>query len=476
MKYQIKVILFLLSLQISLAAAVYYVPTPQCPTIQAGLDSCTANDTVLVAPGTYFENLVWPATQGIDLLGELGFDSTIIDGGGIGRVISLETGVDTSTVISGFTIRNGYSSPSGGVRCANNSNPIIKYNLITNNVSEQSAGGIGCNNSSPIISQNTIEYNTAQGSSGDQIGGGGIGVGYNSFPVIKENIIKNNVSLGPGGGLATGYNSSCQIVGNIISENTAEMGGGIACAFDDFSLLENNEIKLNTANQGGGIWCRASSSFFNNIIEDNTALLGGGMFFYSDLSLVEENQIKGNTATSGNGGGIYCRTGSVTQIHLNGICNNNGHGIYNEDPGVTVPADNNWWGDPSGPYHPVTNPGGTCNAVGDYVNYIPWSNNPPVGLSVVNVETIADQFVLYQNYPNPFNPSTTISFYLPKNSEVTLKIFNIIGEEVSTLIATSLPSGSYTYQWDASGMASGVYLYRLEAEGYVEIRKMALMK
>ncbi|UCF62929.1 MAG: right-handed parallel beta-helix repeat-containing protein, partial [bacterium] len=407
---------------------------------------------------------------------ELGSDSTIIDGGGVGRVISVETGVDTTTVVSGFTMRNGYSSPSGGIRCANNSSPIIKYNLITNNVSVLSAGGIGCNNSSPIIFQNTIEYNTAQGSSGDQIGGGGIGVGYNSSPVIKENIIRNNVSLGPGGGLATGYNSSCLIEGNTISENTAEVGGGIACAFDDFSLLENNEIKLNTATQGGGIWCRASCSFFKNIIEDNTALYGGGMFFYSDLSLVEENQIRGNTATSGNGGGIYCQSASVTEIHRNHICENNGHGIFNEYSSITIPADSNWWGDPSGPYHPVTNPGGTCNAVSDYVDYVPWSSIPPVGLSENTVETIAGQFLLHQNYPNPFNPITTITFYLPKNSKVTLKVFNMIGQEVSALLATSLPPGSYTCEWNASDMASGMYLYRLEAEGYEETRKMVLMK
>ncbi len=89
---------------------------------------------------------------------------------------------------------------------------------------------------------------------------------------------------------------------------------------------------------------------------------------------------------------------------------------------------------------------------------------------------IPDHFTLYQNYPNPFNPITTIEFDLPKTSEVCLKVLNILGEEVTTLLSASLLSGSYKYEWDASNLASGVYLYRLQAGDYVQTRKMVLMK
>jgi photosystem II stability/assembly factor-like uncharacterized protein len=85
------------------------------------------------------------------------------------------------------------------------------------------------------------------------------------------------------------------------------------------------------------------------------------------------------------------------------------------------------------------------------------------------------KFTLSQNYPNPFNPITTIEFNLPKNSEVALKIFNILGEEVATLVSDRLSAGSYTYEWDASNLASGIYLYRLQAGSYIETRKMVLM-
>jgi photosystem II stability/assembly factor-like uncharacterized protein len=83
---------------------------------------------------------------------------------------------------------------------------------------------------------------------------------------------------------------------------------------------------------------------------------------------------------------------------------------------------------------------------------------------------------LEQNYPNPFNPSTTIEFDLPKTSEVTLKIFNILGEEIATLVSDRLTAGNYSYEWDAGNMSSGVYLYRLEAGEYVETLKMVLMR
>ena len=89
---------------------------------------------------------------------------------------------------------------------------------------------------------------------------------------------------------------------------------------------------------------------------------------------------------------------------------------------------------------------------------------------------LSRNFHLHQNYPNPFNPSTTIEFDMPKTSEVTLKIFNILGEEVATLLSASLLSGSHSVEWDASSLASGVYLYRLKAEDYVETRKMILMR
>ena len=109
--------------------------------------------------------------------------------------------------------------------------------------------------------------------------------------------------------------------------------------------------------------------------------------------------------------------------------------------------------------------------------YLFWQKDTSVVVGIeVSESALPRTYELYQNYPNPFNPVTVIKFDLPKTSQVSLKIFNILGEEVTTLVSGQLLSGSYQYEWDASGLASGVYLYRIEAEDFVETRKMILMR
>ena len=85
-------------------------------------------------------------------------------------------------------------------------------------------------------------------------------------------------------------------------------------------------------------------------------------------------------------------------------------------------------------------------------------------------------FALQQSYPNPFNPSTQIRYELPHASYVTLKVFNTLGQEVSTLVDEHRPAGVHTIRFDASGLVSGVYLYRLEAGNFVQARKMLILK
>ena len=85
-------------------------------------------------------------------------------------------------------------------------------------------------------------------------------------------------------------------------------------------------------------------------------------------------------------------------------------------------------------------------------------------------------YSLDQNYPNPFNPSTTINFSIPQNAHVTLKIFNVLGKEVGTLLDQEVPSGNHEVQFDATGIPSGVYFYTLTAGNFVESKKMMLMK
>lgn len=107
----------------------------------------------------------------------------------------------------------------------------------------------------------------------------------------------------------------------------------------------------------------------------------------------------------------------------------------------------------------------------------------PVGISEI-IKTNTDKYLLFQNYPQPFNPSTKIRYYLPHGSFVTIKIFDILGNEVSTLVNDNLPTGSHENYFNATGLPSGIYFYRLQAINsttgskpvFIKTRKMVLLR
>ncbi|HLF15630.1 MAG TPA: alpha/beta fold hydrolase [Bacteroidota bacterium] len=108
-----------------------------------------------------------------------------------------------------------------------------------------------------------------------------------------------------------------------------------------------------------------------------------------------------------------------------------------------------------------------------------WIEMPIVGPALttdIDEELLPQEFALGQNYPNPFNPATIFSFRLSKGSFVTLKIFDLLGREVSAIVSGYLPAGEHSRRWDAAGLAGGVYLYRLHSEGNTATKKLVLLK
>ena len=91
-------------------------------------------------------------------------------------------------------------------------------------------------------------------------------------------------------------------------------------------------------------------------------------------------------------------------------------------------------------------------------------------------ETIPTVFKLEQNYPNPFNPSTKIKFAVPEKSNVLIKVYDILGSEVATLVNEEMDAGWYENNFNAAGLSSGVYLFRMEAGSYVSTKKMILLR
>jgi hypothetical protein len=86
------------------------------------------------------------------------------------------------------------------------------------------------------------------------------------------------------------------------------------------------------------------------------------------------------------------------------------------------------------------------------------------------------QFSLLPNYPNPFNPSTTFSFGIPTRSHVRLNVFDLLGREVASVVSEEMPAGTYTRQWNAAGLPSGVYFYRLQAGSFNETKRLLLLR
>ncbi|MCB0259741.1 MAG: T9SS type A sorting domain-containing protein, partial [Calditrichaeota bacterium] len=99
----------------------------------------------------------------------------------------------------------------------------------------------------------------------------------------------------------------------------------------------------------------------------------------------------------------------------------------------------------------------------------------PVAVTVLD-NAVPESFRLYQNYPNPFNPATTIAFDLPESGKVKLTVFDVLGREVKTLLNGRRNAGSYEVSFDASDLASGVYIYRLSTQQRALARRMLLVK
>jgi len=304
-------------------ATVWYVhPDSTFNCIQDYLDSCATGDTVLVGPGVYYENIIWPNMQGINLISELGPDTTIIDGDSIGRVIGIFTGVGPATLINGFTVRNGYladTNECGAGICCENSSPTIANNVITGNRVNGDAfgGGVVClGNSAPTIAGNNISENG--GGVHDGVSGGGIACADSSAPVISDNTITGNYATVAGGGIYCRNNCTPTITNNFIADNSTGacmcgwIGGGIACGYGSAPVITDNTITGNYANHGGGIGYDNSEPIITgNDITGNTGYCGGGIYCHQSSATISNNIISNDTAVW-RGGGIYCYECSPT--------------------------------------------------------------------------------------------------------------------------------------------------------------------
>ncbi|MCK4359814.1 MAG: PKD domain-containing protein, partial [Candidatus Cloacimonetes bacterium] len=355
-------------------------------TIQLAIDYAFDGNIVLVQPGTYVENINFIGkniTVGSLFLttGDSTYISqTIIDGNQNGHVVTFNSGEDSTALLIGFTITNGYSSGSvpenngGGIFCYS-SNPCIEYVNINGNIAHYgSGGGISIQISNAVLNNVTICNNTAQGTIYGYGGGGGIFCGYDSNPILTDVIITGNTAI-TGGGIKFS-SADVPILNNVsITGNTAtNSGGGIFCYYSNPSF-NNVIINENTAtNAGGGFRCQSSPNpnLTNVLISCNNASNGGGFYSSSSGPSLTNVTISGNNANN-NGGGIYSALNTITSIVLiNSIVsyNTGNYGMYNDpdDPGILSISYSDFWDNEEGNFYNCGDSVGintTTNANGD---------------------------------------------------------------------------------------------------------------
>ncbi len=439
------------------------------PTIQAGIDSAANGDTVLVAPGTYFENIILDAkniTLGSWFLtsGDTSYISqTIIDGGGQ-SVIQIRNTVADSTVIMGFTIQNG---PDGitpfskfqllhnriincvdGVDYESGSGGVCRNNLFENNLDD----GIDLDDDVDIlIENNTIRNNNDDGIemrlhrySGPDLtviirwneiyGNGEDGIQLIDYPdvsnrtiFIERNLIYDNAMAGLG----------CMSNGNTIENYEG-------AAIPEPIFLTNNVID----NHNHGVTGGANLKALNNIIVNSTVL---GMKNVSDSSLVSFSSFFQNDTTFEN-----CNIDSASIFYTDPMLNTD-YTLRATSPCIDA-------GSPT-----CIDPDGTTCDIG--VFYFDQQTT-----EVMETDVAPEGYALHANYPNPFNPSTTIQFVIANQSMVKLKVFDILGRGIATLVDEELPAGAHEVIFEAKDLPSGFYFYRLETEAFVKTRRLILLK
>ncbi len=261
------------------------VPTDQ-PTIQAGIDAAVDSDRVLVAPGSYVEN--------IDFLGKAisvtgaGADMTVIDGGQSGSVVTFANGETQATLLEGFTIRNGSGTPG---------------------TLNSHGGGIYCYDTSPYILKCTITENSADF-------GGGVECNISTLPVFDQCTISGNIGTIQGGGVSS-FSSNTSIWYSTISGNSSGTDGGGIYADNSYVDIHSTTVAGNVAGTtGGGILLYAASEYSvigNCMFLGNRAVDGGGIVCNASLPTIMNCTFARNRAT-GEGGGIRCDSGSTLSV------------------------------------------------------------------------------------------------------------------------------------------------------------------
>ncbi|MCK4696647.1 MAG: hypothetical protein KAT74_12835, partial [Candidatus Cloacimonetes bacterium] len=409
-------VFFFIILLCNLSSTIINIPGDY-PTIQEGLNEAEEGDSVLVAAGTYSENIIWPTTNGIKLIGS-GEDNCIIDGNSLTSVIRFENNyglIDETTVIIGFTIQNGYAQGNEHYRFG---------------------GGIFCYHSSPSLENLTITSNSAWR-------GGGICCDNNSSPSLENVTIVNNSVDYCGGGIFCVNNSSPSFVNVTITNNSTDYyggGGGIYCLVNSSPSFVNVTITGNSADYGSGILCgnNCNPSLVNCIFWNDSP---EEIYFHPDNDpnsiTISYSDIQGGEAgiVTNNNGTVNWLEGNIDEDPLFVGTGEDPYSLLEDSPCIDTGIP-----DTTGLNLPPWDIIGNLRIWdGDedevaIIDMGAYEYGAPPFVDVNDCQLSIVDFQLY-NYPNPFNPITTISFSLTAKDakSAKLEIYNLKGQKVKDL-------------------------------------------
>lgn len=304
--------------------------------IQEAIDASVNGDFIIVRSGTYVENINFKG-KAITLTSELGPVDTIIDGYQNSNVVSFHSQENSDSVLDGFTIMNGKRSRGGGIFC-DNADPLIKNNIISNNLATDYGGGIYCMRANAQIVNNKITNNKSWKS------GGGFH-GAECDPVLLNNEIMDNISDSLGGGITFHYQSNPIMINNVIAWNTGSEGGGLHCQSSSSPLIINNTFCYNSSKYGGAIHSMYDSSpvAMNCILWGNTASKWGDEVWISHNAYftVSHSDLEGGkSGVYISSGELYWRSGMINEDPLFSDAVNGDFHLQQDpcQPGITNPC------------------------------------------------------------------------------------------------------------------------------------------
>ncbi len=304
---------------------------------------------------------------------------------------------------------------------------------------------------------------------------------------VDESFFKDNsATAGSGGGIQAIFGSRPLITNSEFTANSAEIGCGGGMSVDSsIARVENVIFSKNSALAGGGFnFVNESGSRLSNCtFVENSAAGGGGIFCEYASPQIEMTIIANSSA----GGAFTCREASPTiscsDFHGNGGGDWVGHvadqadadGNFSLDPLFCAVEEDAYSLSPSSPCNSENN--SCAQPVGAFSRSVCLFTD----IDEPGVSALPNNFALEQNYPNPFNPTTIISFSLPHKADITVTVYNVLGEKIRTFDEGIKSAGRHSVTWDsrnASGksVASGLYLYKVVAGEFTATRKMLLLK